>query len=193
MSWVVFIDESGDTAPNSRFFTIAATVVRRANKLRPAYAMVPKHGMEPKFYNSKPQVIRDILQAVSQCDVRIVHVTVDKYDYTGRFYGIYGNELYRRALDALLFEVTSLLKGSDVDISLDRNRFISKEELTAIAERNCELNACNLTRCEKRSSDQSPCIQIADYVSGTIYRSIRDGDDTLLRIIEDRIVVARTD
>lgn len=83
MSWVVAIDESGDLGKGTRYFCMAALIVRRPRHLRKAYDSIPKRGYESKFSNSSDEEISLILRSVAEVDVRIVYSAVDKYDYNG--------------------------------------------------------------------------------------------------------------
>ena len=57
MTWLIAIDESGDLGRDSRFFTIAAIVVRRVRSLDPVFKKIPTKREESKFHNSTEQEI----------------------------------------------------------------------------------------------------------------------------------------
>jgi len=193
MSWVVAIDESGDLGRGTRYFCMAALIVRRPRHLRKAYDSIPKIGHELKFSNSSDEEISLILHKIAEANVRVVYSAVDKYDYNGRFYGLLGNDLYQAVLSELLDAIGSVTPNSDVDILLDRCRFLSLLDLRKIASAKMAIHGSQLKRCEKKDSGGTPCIQIVDYIVGAIGRHLNRDDNTFIKIIENRVVVARTD
>lgn len=193
MSWVVAIDESGNLGSSTRYFVMAAIIFRRPRVLSSAFAKIPVKKYESKFYNSTDAEISSILKEIGSTDVRIVASIVDKYDYKSRFYRLRGNELYKKVLQEVLDDVADQIPKSDVDLMIDRCRFINLEELRNISTLELSKSDCQLTKCEKRSSDQTPCIQIADYVVGAIYHKMRYNDDSFFKLIDEKVVVARTD
>lgn len=193
MSWVVAIDESGNLGKESRYFCMAALIVRRPRYLRKAYDSIPKKGRESKFSNSSDEDIITVLNNVAEADVRVVYSIVDKYDHNGSFYGILGNDLYKAVLSALLDAVGSIVPNSDVNVLLDKCRFLTGKELCKIASSKMTVYGCQLKRCEKNKSDDSPCIQVIDFIVGAIGYKLNRNDDTFFKIIEKKVVVARTD
>lgn len=192
MSWVVAIDESGDLGAHSRYFAMAAIVIRRPRMLRTAYRAIPVRNAESKFHNSSDREIVGVLEALASSDVRIATVSVDKHDYSSGCYGVSGNELYRKAVVTLIQDVASMIPNSDVDLMLDRCRFITAKELRSISEKRFAETGSILKKCDMKLSEQTPCIQLVDYVAGSVYRSLAHGDDSFLNIIREKIVVART-
>ena len=193
MSWVVAIDESGNLGKETRFFSMAALIMRRPRYLKKVYNSIPKKECESKFYNSSDEEIIEVLQSITQADVRIVYSSVDKYDHKGRFYGILGSVLYKSVLSELLGDVGSIIPNSDVELMVDRSRFITLDELRDIAASQFSAHGSQLKRCEKKNSDETPCIQIVDYVVGAIGHQLIHGDKTFTDIIQQKVVVARTD
>lgn len=98
MTWLIAIDESGDTGSGSRFFMMAAIIVSHRRQLLPAIKAIPSGPKEFKFYNSLPERIEPVLCAFSGCCVDIVYVVADKHDYRSEYYGLYGNVLYSSVL-----------------------------------------------------------------------------------------------
>ncbi|AMK14557.1 hypothetical protein AUP07_1524 [methanogenic archaeon mixed culture ISO4-G1] len=171
---------------------MAAIIIRRPRLLRSAYGAIPVKNFESKFHNSSDEEISAVLKALASSDVKIATVSVDKYDYNGSCFGVSGNELYRRMTDSLIQGVASMVPNSDVDLMLDRCRFITDKELRSISEKRFAEAGSNLKKCGMRLSEQAPCIQLADYVAGSVYCSLTHDDDRYLQIIRKKIVVART-
>lgn len=193
MSWVVAIDESGDLGKGTRYFCMAALIVRRPRHLRKAYDSIPTRGYESKFSNSSDEEISLILRSVAEVDVRIVYSAVDKYDYNGRFYGLLGNALYKAVLSDLLDAVGTVVPNCDLDILLDRCRFLKPSEFKDIARSKMTPHGCKIKRCDKRNSEDTPCIQIADYIAGAVWQQLNYNNESFIAIIQEKVVVARTD
>ncbi len=193
MSWVVAIDESGNLGSSTRYFVMAAIIFRRPRVLNSAFAKIPVKKYESKFYNSTDDEISKILTAINSTDIKIVTSIVDKHNYKSRFYGIHGNELYKKVLLEVLQTVSFQISGSDASIILDRCSFITLDELRSLGTEILHQNNCQLKKCEKRISEQAPCIQIVDYVAGAIYHNVSYNDSKFLNLIKEKVVVARTD
>ena len=170
MSWLVAIDESGDLGKDSRFFVMAAIIVRRANNLKQVSKVIPRSNKESKYYNSSENTVGRILAAFAESEVRIVNVVVDKHDHKQPLYGKCGNDLYQAVLSELLDAVSALLTGSELHILLDMSSFIQKKDLVLLANDIVKSNGCFLHNNDKVISEQSNCIQIADFIAGTIFR-----------------------
>lgn len=106
---------------------------------------------------------------------------------------MFGNNLYRAVLSELLDLIGETVPNSDVQLMLDRCRFISIDELRDIATSKMLAHGCQLKRCEKRNSDETPCIQVIDYIVGAINHDMNNNERTLTDIIREKVVVARTD
>lgn len=188
MSWLISIDESGNLGRDTRFFTMSAIIIRRANHLKSVHKIIPKTGIESKFYNTSEDVIASILKEFATCDVRIVYMAVDKHNYKSKYYG---NNLYKAVLSELLDSISDLLRHNDLRILLDRSSFISIKDAKNLAMNVLSRNRCTLISIDKKESEQSPCIQIADYIAGTVFRRYEYENQKLFGIIEKKIVVAR--
>lgn len=191
MTWAVSIDESGNLGKDSRFFVMDATVVMRRRNLLTVSKTVPRHRDESKFYNSTDEEIVAVLSELSRSNVRIVYVSVDKYDHTGPYYGFHGNRLYEDVLRDLLQDVFDMIGQGDVVVFIDRSSFIDLKSLRSIAEEISTSRGCNLKRCDKVTSHQNRCVQIADYVAGAINRYYENDDGHYLTTIKEKVSVAR--
>ena len=193
MTWAISIDESGNLGKDSRYFVMAATVVIRQRHLLSVSKKIPRQREESKFYNSTEEEIMEVLNELSMSNVRIVYVVVDKYDYTGRFYGLHGNSLYEAVLRELLAEAFATVKGGDANVFLDRSSFVTLSSFRTIAGEIAASAGCNLKKCDKVTSHQNRCVQIADYVAGAINRNYEDGDPHYMDVIRENISIARKD
>ncbi len=193
MSWVVAIDESGNLGSSTRYFVMAAIIIRRPRNLKSAYERLPRKKYEPKFYNSTDEEVISVLKEIAKADVTIVTSIVDKHNYRSRFFGIHGNELYKMVLEDLLQKTAYQIPNSDVLLFLDRCSFVSMKEFRSLATRIMNNNGCQMKKCEKKLSDQTPCILLVDYVAGAIYHMHSCDDATFFNIIKEKIVTARTD
>ena len=191
MTWLIAIDESGDLGKDSRFFTMAAMVSIRSRNLISVSKTIPKHTNDPKFYNSSDSEILTVLDSISQSKVELFYVTVDKHNYSGKYYGLYGNALYVAVLKELLDDVLIRLSKRDVRVMLDDCSFISASDFNKLVKTIATKNNCNIMNCEKKPSQQSKCIQIIDYIVGSIWRLYERSNPTYLDKLVDKVSVAR--
>lgn len=191
ITWAISIDESGNLGKYSRYFVMAATVVMRQRYLLSVSKKIPKHRDESKFYNSTEEEIMEILRELAMSNVGIIYVVVDKYDYTGKFYGMHGNSLYEAVLRELLVDTFTFVNSGDVNVFLDRSSFLTLNSFRAIAGEIALSVGCNLKKCDKVTSHQNKCVQIADYVAGAISRNYEDNDPHYLDVIKEKISFAR--
>ena len=124
-------------------------------------------------------------------DTDIVFITVDKYDFTSPYYGMRGNKLYHSVLHDLLDLSLASVSGHDTTVFLDRSRFVSLDELQSMAKELSMLHNCALKKCEKHTSHQNKCIQVADYVVGAINRYYENGDERFTSLLSEKISFAR--
>ncbi len=191
MTWLIAVDESGDLGSDSRFFSMAAIITKRVRHLDSVFKSLPLKKDEPKFHNSNEFEIKKVLTAQTETDANIVSITVDKHDYNSAYYNLRGNKLYKRVLHDLLDLSLSSISGHDVIIFLDRSRFVSLEELQSMANDLSITHDCTLKKCEKHTSNQNKCIQIADYVVGSVNRYYENDDDRFATILSKKISLAR--
>lgn len=152
--------------------------------------MIPRYRNESKFYNSTNDEIINILEALSSTDTSIAIMIVDKHDYNSHYYGKYGNELYHMTLNELLKKSFEFIGPHDVCFLIDRSTFISLDDLRHTAYQLSLSYGCNLLRCEKVTSHQNKCIQLADYVAGSFFVNLEYGDDSFSTIIERKVIPA---
>ena len=193
MSWVISIDESGNLGRDTRFFTIAATIIRRPRHLKKVYEIIPKTGIESKYYNTSKDVIKTILEEFAKSDAKIAYVVVDKYNNKGVHYRKAGNNLYRAVLCELFSIIAGYLPKSELEIILDKNSFISLNDANNLANQMVKEQRCTVGRFEKKDSGQSPCLQIADYIAGAVFHHYEYDEKTPFDLIEQKVVVARKD
>ena len=191
MTWLIAIDESGNLGSDSRFFSMAAIVTRRVRSLSPVFKAIPRVREESKFYNSTESEIHSVLESFSKTDSCIFAVVVDKHDFKSKYYGLAGNRLYLAVLRDLMDAAFQYIGSHDANLFLDRNTFVSLDQLRSSAKEYAIKNHSNLKKCEKATSHQNKCIQIADYVVGTINSHFQNDDDRFYHLIEKKISFAR--
>lgn len=191
MTWMIAADESGNLGSKSQYFVMSAIITKRVKSLSATFKAIPTSREESKFYNSTDDEIRSVLSELSKADITIVSVEVDKYDYQSQYYGKYGNDLYRIVLSELLEMAFKCVGQHDVNVFIDRSTFMSLEDLRSIASDLSEKCGTNLKRCEKSTSGQNKCVQIADYVAGSLYTNLQNDDKKFRDIIAKKISPAR--
>ncbi|MDR2846482.1 MAG: DUF3800 domain-containing protein [Candidatus Methanoplasma sp.] len=191
MTWVISIDESGNLGHESRYFVMIATIVMRPRHLSKVSKLIPKTQNESKFHNSPDDMILSIISEFSNADVRVVYVAIDKHNQKSLFYGCYGNDLYKKVLNQVLKDSMSILSGTDINVFLDRSSFVKLDEFRAMSAEIAIANKCNLKRCEKVTSHHNKCIQIADYIAGSVRLYYESDDDKFITIMKEKISVAR--
>lgn len=189
MTWLVAIDESGNLGPVSRFFVMSAIITKRVRVLNPVFKSIPKFRKESKFSNSTDEEIEKVLHKLSMTDTYIISVVVDKHDYSSPFYGIDGKSLYCNVLSKLLNDVFNFIGHHDVSVYIDRSTFIGLNELRVMAMGLTQKHGCNLIRCEKVTSHQNKCIQIADFVAGSFFVSSQYGIVKFTSIIQEKVIL----
>ena len=190
MTGVIAIDESGDLGSGGTVcFSMAAIVMMRSRHLMRVAKMIPDDGLEHKWGNTGDDQRRELFRALGESQFNVVYSVVNKNQpASGRY--IYGNQLYEMFLRRVLADAMSTLQCRDVNIIVDRSRFITLDRLRAIAQDEATKAGVNIKKCEKITSQQNKCIQIVDYVAGAVRSSMESGDDTL-SILDGKISVAR--
>ena len=167
---------------------MAAVITKRTRYLLKAYRAVPTtDGKELKFYDFKDDEKSKILDELATADVNIVYVCIDKHDLNEPYRC--GNGLYYYALRELMKCALENYEYQDINILVDDNRFITKDELRKMGtELSNDLNK-NVKRCEKVYSHK--CVKIADCIAGSIWRSYEREDKYCYNIIKEKISFAR--
>ena len=186
MTWSIAIDESGNLGKDSRYFVMAAIVTMRQRNLLPVVKLIPTYREVSKFYNSTDSEITTILEGFAKSNATVSYVLVDKHDYKSEYYGLNGNDLYLKVLQRLLNLAFESISG-DVNVYLDRSTFIPLQTFRKITGEISLQKGCNLKKCDKVTSHQNRCVQIADYVAGAINYNFRNNDSTFMDLIKERI------
>ena len=103
---------------------------------------------------------------------------------------MYGNALYEMIIRQVVSDALSVLPCRDVNVYLDRNRFISEKKFREIVTEECSKCGANLKNCCLKDSQSNPCIQLVDFVAGAVFSKYEHNDRTL-EIIHDKVSVAR--
>lgn len=190
MTWLIAIDEAGDLGSCSQYFVMSAIVTKRVNTLKPEIKMIPIKSTESKFCNTKEKEIMGILKKLSVADIYIFNIEVNKCDYKSTFYKLHGNKLYRAVMLKLLDNVFKFIGNHDTNLFIDRSTFIGLNELRLISNEISTSYGCNLKRCEKATSHQNRCIQIADFIVGSFFINLEHEDDRFKTIVEEKVIPA---
>ena len=83
------------------------------------------------------------------------------------------------------------LSKRDARVMLDNCSFISASDFNKPVKTIATKNNCNIMNCEKKPSQQSKCIQIIDYIVGSIWRLYERSNPTYLDKLVDKVSVAR--
>ena len=190
MTAQIVIDESGDLGRfGSISFCMAAIVMFRARHLLKISKMIPNDGKEHKWSNTDSDEREKLFTAMAECQFQVVYSQLDKNNSETNNQ-VFGNALYEIFIRQILADAMSVLPCRDVDITVDRCRFITLERLREIAEEEAAKANVNVKKCEKVTSHQNRCVQIVDYVVGAVRANVEEGDKTL-EIIGEKVSVAR--
>ena len=77
-----------------------------------------------------------------------------------------------------------------MNVFVDRSSFISIGELRGIVNEEAKKTGMNVKKCDKATSEQNKCIQIADFIAGATRSYHENGNDTL-KILDEKISIAR--
>lgn len=168
---------------------MAAIVMMRSRHLMKVAKMIPDDGREHKWGNTDDSARRALFKEMVSCQFNVVYSVVNKNQPSSGVY-VYGNQLYEIFLRQVLADSMSALQCRDVNIIVDRSRFVTLDRLREIAQEEAVKADVNIKKCEKITSQQNKCIQIVDYVAGAVRSSMEHGDDTL-SILDEKISVAR--
>ena len=191
MTGLILVDESGDLGLlGSRYFTMSSIVSPSSRVLLPASRVLPKGSSEKKFYNTPAKEIESILGSLSASLLYISYISVDKSRLSNRERA-FGITLYKDSLNELLDISLSQCIPRDVNVIIDGNRYIRQNELREMCENLCDKHSKNLKKCYKGISQNEPCLRLVDYVAGSVRYSFEQGDDRYIKIIDEKISVAR--
>ena len=189
MTGLIVIDESGDLGPHgSKYFAIAAIVVFRSRDLKKAASFLSKT-FESKWYNVSPDQRRTVLSAMSNSKFKVVYTVVEKNKPLNHN-RLYGNELYRVILEQVLIDAMEILPCKDFNVLLDRNRFITTNELRVMVRKEAKGFNINPMKIDMVSSEQNRCIQLVDFIAGASRAKYENGDDTI-ELISKNVSLAR--
>ena len=103
---------------------------------------------------------------------------------------LYGNELYRTILEQVLIDAMEIVPCKDFNVLLDRNRFITNDELRAMVRREAKEFNINPMKIDMVSSEQNRCIQLVDFIAGASRAKYENGDDAI-ELISRNVSLAR--
>lgn len=185
MTGIVAIDECGDLGKNgSRYFVMAAMMSNRSRNLLKTSKLITNTKYEEKYKNTPENKIIEILKSVSESNVVITYIVVDKYDFNSAYYGLLGNDLYITVLKNLLKSVSCTSPTYEINILLDRSSSISEKSMNDVCD---SMTGIKIKKCTKYNSSSNKCIQIADYVAGAIWHMYERNERSPFLIIEKNI------
>ena len=187
---IIVLDESGDLgSKGTKYFTMVALVTFRARHLKPAYKLLQNKNFEIKWHNSSENFRKNMLKTMNNCQFSAVSFTINKnHPLTKK--NVYGNDLYEIALRQVLADALSYAPCKDVNVYLDRNRFITEKKFREIVSSECNKYGINLKNVGFKNSNDTPCIQLADFIAGAVHANSEHNDDSL-SIIAGKLSVAR--
>ena len=203
----VYIDESGDlgfSKKASSYFIIAALIAYdhlaiqrcfariRRNKLKKRYRELP----ELKFNNSSVVIKRRILSCIASSDVAIAYSVLRKeqvYPHLRDKHQI----IYNFLTGSIIAHIIQRFPiDGEVRITVDRTLSgIQREAFDQyIIHKTFERNISDTLSTipiviEHIDSKREPCIQAADFIAGALHHYYREGDDTMYRLIKNRIKI----
>ena len=90
----------------------------------------------------------------------------------------------------VIADAMSVLDTRDVNVFVDRSRFIKIDRLREIAREESSKAGVNMKRCDKTPSEQTPCGRIVDFVAGAV-RSDQENGTTYVDALGEKVSVAR--
>ena len=126
---------------------------------------------------------------MSRCQFTAVYSVINKNNPLSKK-KVYGNALYEILIRQVVSDALSVLPCRDVNVYLDRNRFISEKRFRDIVKEECSKYDANLKECCLKDSQSNPCIQLVDFVAGAAF-SKYEHNDNMLDTICDKVSVAR--
>jgi len=163
---------------------MSATMTARSRNLLQTSKLITNKEYEDKYKNTPDSKITNILRALSRSDALITYVVVDKTDHNSIFYGVYGNELYRSVLHSLLTNVSSTCAFQGMSILIDWTSSISESDFEDLC---YSILGKRVRKCSKHNSQSNKCIQIADYVAGSIWHMYERNEFNHYLLIKERI------
>ena len=190
MTGLIVIDESGDLGSKGTvYFSMAAMIMLRPRHLKPAYKLLHKGSFEQKWYNSSEQERIQLFNSMNNCQFKAVYSVINKnHPLSKKNY--YGNMLYEKMVRQVVSDALSVLPCKDVNVYLDRNRFITEQRFIEIVTEESQLFGANLKNAGLKDSQSNPCIQLVDFIAGASHAKCEHEDNTL-ELISEKISVAR--
>lgn len=191
MADLILVDESGDLGRNgTRFFIMTAIVTTRSRNLLATSKLLPQGRGEVKFHDSDDESRIEIMRCLSLApETQMVCACCEKKNQGDR--SLYGNELYEATLIDLLGCAMEVSRRRDISVIIDGNRFITNRRLREVTDSLGEIHHKNVKKCRKGISQNELCIQVADYVAGSVWTEYEKDDNRFSEIIREKMTVAR--
>ncbi|WII07794.1 DUF3800 domain-containing protein [Methanomassiliicoccales archaeon LGM-RCC1] len=118
--------------------------------------------------------------------MNIVYVCIDK-DSDG-YMDVRGKRLYKEAVRLLMPLVNDALETRDVIFHFDQNLGVSIGDLSEIAKQG--LEGRNIKAVKKVQSHDNKCVQLADFVAGSIRSKYESNEDSYYELIAKKVSFA---
>lgn len=188
---LVFVDESGDTGfkfaeGSSTYFVVTLVIFgnnEEAEKLRFRIDVLRNelrlpHDYEFHFFRNKVHIRRAFLNAIKGYNFQFFSLVVDKRKLSGTDYQN-GSAFYKAICGVAFDVVRPLLSEANVKFD-DSGGKALKKELASYIKRTVNEEGGEVERIKKvgtQDSKSSNLIQVADMVSGAVYRSFGSEGD----------------
>jgi len=200
----IFLDESGDLGfsfpRSSRYFVVCAMYTTdgkaisrlpRDAKRKGGVVNIP----EVKFSKSRDALRRTVLDGLSRSDCDIVWGAIDKHE--ARYARRRENETYCDLCSKVLSETFRRIRARRIDVMLDRrsSRKLHRDELDAYIVD--ALNHCHSgffvpeLQIGHYDSAKIQCLQVCDFVIGSVFQMIERNHNSYVDIISERIAFGK--
>jgi hypothetical protein len=201
----VFVDESGDlgfSSKSTKYFVVSyiltleyGVVSARINRLRKRYNRDHRFTGEFKFSNDPPQIRASLLDLLSELPLEIGIFVVEKSRVREHLRDK-KNILYNYlVVEPVVSTIMSNYEPEKIEIVVDKR--MTKE---LVGEFNDYLSGKvgwkshledkdpPLHRVQHKDSTSEPCLQAADYVSGSAFRKFEHNDDEYYDMIRSKVI-----
>lgn len=204
----IYVDESGDLGfgPRaSRYFVLAALVVRDEQKIRRCFKKIRQRNLKKSFrdlpefkYNNTKGLIKNrILQCIADCDLDIAYAVLRKDQVCSRLrdkqqivYNYLTGSLISRIANQYAIEGCIYVCMDKSMYSLQRDHF--DDYLAYRMFDNGVPCATPLDQLviEHVDSRTELCIQAADFAAGAVHQRYRENNEIYYTIIEPKMTIA---
>ncbi|KYK36466.1 MAG: hypothetical protein AYK18_11605 [Theionarchaea archaeon DG-70] len=193
----LYLDESGDlgfTNKSSKFYSLALYRTRFPKKIGKVvkniknniYKKKKKKMMELKFYGSDERTRKYLFRKISTENIDIYSFTVNKTRVYKRFHE--KRDIWNQYITSQLLLRIHVV-GSTAKLTIDRflsqkkideyNRYLKKKLSRKIP----------FLKIKHESSDNNPCLQVADFIVGAFFQKYEHKKDQYCTIIKENTII----